>query len=148
MFQAVTAITARGHRPSTDSNEGGSGSPGGIAIVSRTVFDLQSELTTRQSELGATLDELQRTFAQVPRVGNVDGCTHCWTADNLRALGGDPAWVPDDIVVLFAQEVPSHWVREQYGSLWRTFAGRILRLVAAHPDHYLDQLHGARAGQP
>jgi hypothetical protein len=105
--------------------------------VSRTVFDLQPELTTRQSELAATLDELERTFAQVPRVGNVDGCSHCWTAGNLRALGGDPARVPDAIVVLFAQEVPSHWVREQYGSLWRTFAGRILRLVAAHPDHYL-----------
>jgi hypothetical protein len=76
----------------------------------------------------------------VPRVGVVDGCTHCYSQADLALLGGDPALVPDDLVGAFAREALDHWDADQYVLLWRGLAPRILGLLATSPDSML--LHG------
>lgn len=81
--------------------------------------------------------DLGRVFAGVPRVGTVDGCTHCYAPSDLELLGGDPALVPDDLVGAFAREVIDHWSEDQYGLVWRGLAPRILGLVEASPDGLL-----------
>ncbi|TWP53266.1 hypothetical protein FKR81_04665 [Lentzea tibetensis] len=81
--------------------------------------------------------DLDRVFADVPRVGAVDGCTYCYAQSDLDALGGDPALVPRDLVGSFAREVTSHWNADQYGLLWRGLAPRILRLLEELPDPIL-----------
>lgn len=78
--------------------------------------------------------DLGGVFAGVPRVGVVDGCTFCYAQSDLDLLGGDPALVPDRLVVRFATEVIDHWAEEQYGLLWRGLAPRILGLLEASRD--------------
>ncbi|MEU7530216.1 hypothetical protein AB0A74_31130 [Saccharothrix sp. NPDC042600] len=84
--------------------------------------------------------DLHQVFADVPRVGEVDGCTYCYPQHELDLLGGDPALVPDDLVTSFAREVTDHWSEGQYGLLWRGLAPRILAALEASPDELL--LHG------
>jgi hypothetical protein len=86
--------------------------------------------------------DLGRVFAGVPRVGVVDGCTHCYAKSDLELLGGDPALVPNGLVGSFAYEVTDHWSEAQYGLVWRGLAPRILGLLEASPDRRL--LHGLR----
>jgi hypothetical protein len=52
--------------------------------------------------------------------------------------------VPDALLARFAGKVTDHWSQEQYPLLWRRFAPRILRLVAAEdsePDRLLRGLY-------
>ncbi|WDZ84376.1 hypothetical protein [Micromonospora cathayae] len=84
--------------------------------------------------LAAALAEVDRVFAGLPRPGPVDGCTWCYSADDLVRLGGDPDEVPDDLLRSFAHEGADHWSADQYGLLWRRFAPRVLRTVAYHRD--------------
>lgn len=84
--------------------------------------------------------DLRRVFAHVPRVGKVDGCTHCYSESDLNLLGGDPAKVPDDLVGAFAREVTEQWSEQQYGLVWRGLAPRILDQLEAMPDERM--LHG------
>lgn len=81
--------------------------------------------------------DLGGVFAGVPRVRVVDGCTFCYAQSDLDLLGGDPALVPDRLVVSFATEVVDHWAEEQYGLLWRGLAPRILGLLEASPDELM-----------
>ncbi|XVV02426.1 hypothetical protein ACQPW3_34455 [Actinosynnema sp. CA-248983] len=84
--------------------------------------------------------DLREVFADVPRVGEVDGCTYCYPRHELDLLGDDPALVPDDLVTQFAREVTDHWSEDQYGLLWRGLAPRILAALESSPDQLL--LHG------
>ncbi|ONI91500.1 hypothetical protein ALI144C_01045 [Actinosynnema sp. ALI-1.44] len=84
--------------------------------------------------------DLDEVFADVPRVGAVEGCTSCYAQSDLELLGGDPARVPDDLVWSFAYEVTDHWSEQQYGLIWRGLAPRILDALAKRPDERL--LHG------
>lgn len=79
--------------------------------------------------LRQALASLDRAFADVPRIGTVDGCLACYSPGDLELLGGDPAVVPDDLVGSFARETLDHWSEEQYGAIWRSLAPRIIRLV-------------------
>jgi hypothetical protein len=81
--------------------------------------------------------ELGRAFALLPRVGAVDGCTHCYSQADLDVLGGDPALVPDHLVLNFARSSPDHWLDTQYAPLWRGLAPRILALLEHTPDEML-----------
>lgn len=83
---------------------------------------------------GVNLDEV---FANVPRVGVVNGCLHCYTQQDLDLLGGDPARVPDDLAGAFAREVLDHWDQDQYGPIWRGLAPKILRVLDDLPDELL-----------
>jgi hypothetical protein len=85
----------------------------------------------------AAVHELERAVADLPWIGRVDGCPVCWSAEQLQALGGDPRRVPDDWVRQFAAEIPSHWIEAQYTIMWRTYAPRMLRLLAASPASHL-----------
>ncbi|MBP2472655.1 hypothetical protein JOF53_001527 [Crossiella equi] len=88
--------------------------------------------------------DLTAAFRDVPRVGRVRGCTHCYTDDQLALLGGDPDRVPDDLLRHFAWKSWRHWPEEQYPALWRGLAPRILALLADEPDtRYLSNLAGA-----
>ncbi|ALG11157.1 hypothetical protein [Kibdelosporangium phytohabitans] len=84
--------------------------------------------------------DLDEVFADVPRVGAVEGCTHCYSQSDLDLLGGDPALVPDSLAWSFAYEVTDHWSEQQYGLIWRGLAPRILAALAESPDERL--LHG------
>ncbi|SFQ72919.1 hypothetical protein SAMN05421810_11523 [Amycolatopsis arida] len=81
--------------------------------------------------------DLAQVFAGVPRVGVVNGCAYYYPQSELELLGGDPALVPDDLLMTFLCEAPSHWPEEQYGLLWRGFAPRILGLLEASPEEFL-----------
>lgn len=83
--------------------------------------------------MDAVLARLDDAFANVPRVGRVEGCTHCYTQAELGLLGSDPALVPDHLVARFAREAADHWSESQYSVLWRGFAPRILRTLPADP---------------
>lgn len=85
--------------------------------------------------------DLGQVFANVPRVNRpVEGCTYCYAPEDLDALGGDPALVPEDLVGAFAREVTDHWAEDQYGLIWRGLAPRILAILDALPDERT--LHG------
>jgi hypothetical protein len=81
--------------------------------------------------------ELGRVFTKLPRVGTVDGCTYCYSQADLDILGGDPALVPDHLVLRFARSAPDHWTETQYAPLWRGLAPRILGLLEHNPDEML-----------
>lgn len=82
--------------------------------------------------LDQALATLDSAFADVPRVGTVDGCLACYSPRDLELLGGDPALVPDDLVGSFARSTIEHWCEEQYGALWQSLAPRIIRHVIAN----------------
>lgn len=82
--------------------------------------------------LDDALHVVDEAFANEPDVGPVRGCTRCYLESELALLGGDPGLVPDSLVREFAEEVLDHWDTEQYGSLWRRFAPRIIRLVVVN----------------
>ncbi|MCE7011372.1 hypothetical protein LWC34_52475 [Kibdelosporangium philippinense] len=78
---------------------------------------------------------MDEVFAGVPRVsGKVSGCSRCYSEAELELFGGDPALVPDRLVVSFATDATDHWSEDQYGLIWRGLAPRILRLLDPDPD--------------
>ena len=72
-----------------------------------------------------------QVFAQVPSVPRLDGCTFCYTDEELIRLGGDQTALSDDLVRRFAVEGIDHWNEDQYQLAWRRLAARILRLIDA-----------------
>lgn len=68
-------------------------------------------------------------FADRPRIGRLDGCTFCYSEQELADLAGDPGALSDDLVRRFAEEGIDHWDEDQYPAAWRRLAGRILRLL-------------------
>lgn len=79
--------------------------------------------------------DLDAVFSRVPAPGAVDGCRTCYAEQDLAALAGDPALVPEDLVGAFARETPDHFdPPEQYDLLVRRLAPRILRLFERAPD--------------
>jgi hypothetical protein len=78
-----------------------------------------------------TLGAADRVFAHGPRIDRLDGCTRCYSDEELVRLGGDPGSVDDDLVRRFAEEGIDHWTESQYQTAWRRLAGRILRLLDA-----------------
>ena len=70
-----------------------------------------------------------RVFARTLRIGRLDGCTLCYTDEELVQLGGEPRSVADDLVRQFAAEGIDHWNENQYQIAWRRLAGRILGLL-------------------
>ncbi|MGW1530899.1 hypothetical protein [Streptomyces aureus] len=68
------------------------------------------------------LAEVDRVFASPPELDRpVMGCTRCFTEAELRALGGDPRDVPDDVLAGFMGKAVDHWAPDQYPVLWRRF---------------------------
>jgi hypothetical protein len=71
----------------------------------------------------------EQVSTRVPHVERLDGCTFCYTEEELVQLGGDPSSESDDLVRRFAEEGVDHWDEAQYRSAWQRLAGRILRLL-------------------
>lgn len=63
-----------------------------------------------------------------------DGCTACYAEADLTRLAGDPAAVPDELVVSALSEPSDHWQPEQWRFLHRRFRPRLpaLLLAGAH----------------
>jgi hypothetical protein len=93
----------------------------------------QRDALARNDDLRQALATLDHTFSGVPFVGPVDGCTYCYSPDDLTQLADDPAAAPDDLVHAFAEEEVGHWAEDQYGTLWRRLAPRIIGLLANDP---------------
>jgi hypothetical protein len=100
-------------------------------VCSATVTVEERDDLGARRRLDSALDAVDAAFAHEPDVGIVDGCTYCFSESDLGLLGGDPRLVSDDLVGRFARKVTDHWSPEQYGPLWRRFAPRIIRLLAA-----------------
>lgn len=94
----------------------------------------ESRWAAAPTVIGVDLDQI---FCGVPRVGSIEGCLYCYSRADLDALGGDPAFVPDDLVRSFATSVFDHWPEDEYRLVWRGLAPRILRQVEEWPDVYL-----------
>jgi hypothetical protein len=78
----------------------------------------------------AAMDE---AFAGIRGVGRVDGCGRCYSEEELRLLGGDPALVPEGLVGHFAQKHAGHWSDAQYAQMWQGLAPRIVRQLLDAP---------------
>ncbi|WP_033219474.1 hypothetical protein [Kitasatospora phosalacinea] len=79
-------------------------------------------MTTAQQRLHHALDALDRTARPGPVV---DGCGHCYTPEELAALAGPPALVPERLLHSAAMKFPDHWV--DFPTLYRRLAPRLLR---------------------
>lgn len=84
-----------------------------------------------RGEFDEALAAADRVFADVPRAGRLDGCTSCYSEEELILLGGggDPVEVGDDLVRRFAEEGIDHWDEGEYQAAWRRLAARIFRLL-------------------
>jgi hypothetical protein len=58
-----------------------------------------------------------------------DGCSRCYSDQELVVLAGDPDAVPDNLIEEIAADPADHWSREQWRFLYRRFAPRLIYLV-------------------
>ncbi|GLW75082.1 hypothetical protein Kpho02_73790 [Kitasatospora phosalacinea] len=79
-------------------------------------------MTTAQQRLHHALDALGRTARPGPAV---DGCEHCYTAEQLAVLSGPPDLIPDGLLHSVAAKFPDHW--GDFPTLYRRLAPRLLR---------------------
>jgi hypothetical protein len=78
------------------------------------------------AELGAQRDE-QSWHGETVDLG--DGCSRCYSEQDLAVLAGEPDSVPDRLIRSIASDAHDHWSSEQWRLLYRQFAPRLISLV-------------------
>ncbi|MEU2207408.1 hypothetical protein AB0B95_33800 [Streptomyces hygroscopicus] len=98
-------------------------------------------MSSSPQQLTTALDAMDRAFAREAPFP-VEGCTFCYTEEDLAELSGPLHLISDDVVTSVAMEVPSHW--DDFPRLYRRLTPRIIRPVVAGRFHVDENLIASR----
>ena len=95
-------------------------------------------------QLTTALDALDRAFAS-ERAFPVEGCTFCYTEQDLAELAGPVHLISDDLIPAVAAEGPDHW--DDFPRLYRRLVPRIVRPMVTGELHVDEELIATRLVQ-